>query len=132
MRKAGNALRITAQLIKTVDGSHLWSKTYDRELNDIFAVQEDIANNVADQLKLTLESLKLLGGTENIKAYELYLVAIGQSSDHEDNRAVESIDAAIELDPEFAVAWALKGMFHLMLAVSGPVDLSSKFCTESY
>jgi len=76
-------------------------------------------------LKLTLESLKLLGGTENIKAYEFYLVAIGQYSDHEDNRAVDSIDAAIELDPEFAVAWARKGMFHLNLAVSGPVDLSS-------
>jgi tetratricopeptide (TPR) repeat protein len=74
---------------------------------------------------MTLESLKLLGGTENIKAYEYYLVAIGQSSDDEDNRAVESIDAAIELDPEFAVAWARKGMFHLNLAVSGPVDLSS-------
>jgi adenylate cyclase len=56
VRKAGNDLRITAQLVKGVDGSHLWSEIYDRELKDIFGIQEDIANNVADKLKLTLVS----------------------------------------------------------------------------
>jgi TolB-like protein len=125
VRKADDNLRITARLIKVADVSSRWSETYDRKLKDIFEIQEDIANNVADKLKLTLEAFKLLGGTENVKAYELFLVAIGQNYDDEDNRAVELIDAAIELDPEFAVAWARKGMFHLNLAVSGPVNLSS-------
>ena len=77
VRKADNALRITAQLIRATDGFHLWSETYDRELRDIFTIQEDIAMAVADELKITLgigKSLKQLGGTENIEAYESYLI----------------------------------------------------------
>jgi adenylate cyclase len=69
VRKAGNALRITAQLVRASDGFHLWSETYDRELKDIFAVQEDIAIKVANELKMTLgigKPLKNLGGTGNL------------------------------------------------------------------
>jgi adenylate cyclase len=126
VRKAGNALRITAQLVKAVDGSHLWSKTYDRELEvkEIFAVQENIATCVADELKVTLgigKSLKQLGGTDNLEAYELYLVARGQANNLEVNRALESIDAAIGLDPEFANAWALKAYFHTLLSTFAPI-----------
>ena len=74
VRKEGNKVRITAQLIQTSDGSHLWSDTYDRELNDVFAVQDDIARSVAGALKVTL-----LGQTasssksQNAEAYNLYL-----------------------------------------------------------
>jgi TolB-like protein len=71
VRKAGDALRITAQLISASDGFRLWSETYDRKLKDIFAVQEDIAKAVADQLKVTLgiaQSLKQLGGTDNLES----------------------------------------------------------------
>jgi len=126
VRKAGNALRITAQLIN--NGSHLWSKTYDREFKDIFAVQEDIATAVADELKLTLgigKSLKLLGGTDNLEAYEIFLVAKGQRYRLGFKRALESIDAAIALDPEFAAAWAFKGIVHLFLTLgsAGRVSL---------
>jgi adenylate cyclase len=126
VRKAGNALRITAQLIRAADDSHLWSETYDRELKDIFEIQEDIAKNVADKLKLTLESLRLLGGTENVIAYEQYLNAKGlRSTDAEITRqALKSIDAAIDLDPEFALAWAEKAHNHIMLSVFGPASRS--------
>jgi adenylate cyclase len=121
VRKAGNSLRITAQLVKAVDGSHLWSKTYDRELKvkEIFAVQENIATCVADELKVTLgigKSFKQLGGTDNLEAYELFLVASGQYDALERDRALESIDAALALDPEFANAWALKANIHIELS----------------
>jgi adenylate cyclase len=128
VRKAGDALRITAQLVRASDGLHLWSKTYDRELKDIFEVQEDIANSVADELKVTLgigKSLKQLGGTNNEEAYELYLVAKGQYNNLEYNRALESIDVAIELDPGYAVAWAWKVIVYLFLAGRSPADRAS-------
>jgi TolB-like protein len=117
VRKAGNELRITAQLLRGKDGFHLWSKTYDRELKDIFAVQEDIATAVANELKITLgvgRSLKTLGGTNNEKAYELYMIAKGQYWGGPDTirLALESINAAIALDPKFALAWALKSQIY--------------------
>ena len=126
VRKAGDTLRITAQLIRAIDGFHLWSKSYDKELKgvaDILAIQEDIAIAVANELKLTLgisESPKELGGTENLEAYELYLVTIGQFNRTEWGQAIQSIDAALELDPEFASAWALKADIQIQLSVSGP------------
>jgi tetratricopeptide (TPR) repeat protein len=123
VRKAGNALRITAQLVRATDGFHLFSKTYDRELKDIFVVQEDIATAVADELKVTLgigKPLKQLGGTDNLEAYELYLVAKGHNGKMEYNRALESIDASIALDPGFALAWILKAAIHRNFVIFGP------------
>jgi adenylate cyclase len=131
VRKAGNALRITAQLIRATDGFHLWSEKYDRELKDIFAVQENIATAVADELKITLgidKSLKQLGGTDNVKAYEFYLVAqglwnkvVGEEKLYSTiKKALESIDGAIAIDPEFALAWARKATIHTYLTVFGP------------
>jgi TolB-like protein len=124
VRKSGKSLRITAQLLRAKDGLHLWSKSYDRELKDIFSVQEDIAASVADELKAKLgigKSLKQLGGTENIEAYELYLAAKGQGLSDDLNilkRTLESVDQAIALDPKFALAWALKSRIHLHFSVS--------------
>lgn len=129
VRKAGNTIRITAQLIKAEDESHLWSKIYDRELKnaaDILTIQEDIAASVADELKGTLgigKSFKLLGGTDNLEAYELYMVAKGLFNSRKIERAQKSINEAIKLDPGYALAWALKGMFQLVSALTGPVDL---------
>jgi len=126
VRKAGNALRITAQLVRATDGAHLWSKTYDRKLEDIFAVQKDIATTVVDELKIKLgigESIKQSGGTDNIKAYELYLIASGiiqTSASFDGNKpALNSINAAIELDPEFALAWSLKSALHTSFFIRG-------------
>jgi len=125
VRKAGSKLRITAQLVDAVDGLHLWSKTYDRELKDIFEVQEDIALRVADELKVTLgigKTFKQLGGTDNLEAYELYLIANAQRYDlvKLQNEATKSIEAALDLEPEFASAWALKSLIHENLAIFGP------------
>jgi TolB-like protein/tetratricopeptide (TPR) repeat protein len=137
VRKAGNALRITAQLVKAVDGSHLWSKTYDRELKDIFAIQEDIATSVTDELKMTLgigKSFKPLGGTDNMEAYELYMIAKGQHNDlfskasfndKEWNHVVELIDSVIALDPGYVLAWALKAKIHIFISVFGPSSLAA-------
>jgi adenylate cyclase len=112
VRKEGSALRITAQLVRASDGVHLWSEAYDRELKDIFSVQEDIATKVAEQLKVTLgisKSPKQLAGTDNLEAYELYLMAVGQFYSLKYDQALETIDEVLALDPEFADAWAAKG-----------------------
>jgi len=122
VRKAGNALRISAQLIRAKDSFHLWSNTYDRELKDIFAVQEDIASAVADELKVTLgidKPLKQLGGTENLEAYELYLIAIGQA-EQDSNLSLKSLEKALVLDPNFALAWARKAYAHEQLSIRVP------------
>jgi TolB-like protein/Tfp pilus assembly protein PilF len=132
VRKAGNTLRVTAQLIRAADDRHLWSNQYDRELKDIediLSIQENIAKAVANELKVTLgigTSLKQLGGTDNLEAYERYLIAKGQTVEFLDlenqNRARESIDAALAIDPEFALAWALKADTHVFLAAFGPAN----------
>ncbi len=114
VRKAGNRVRITAQLIKTGDGYHLWSKTFDRELNDIFLVQDEIATAVTKALKIELLGDKsdhqAIGGTLNTKAYQAYLLGI-----HYHNRgalketvqhAAEAFEKAIELDPGYARAYS--------------------------
>ncbi len=121
VRKAENMIRITAQLIRAADDLHLWSKTYDREFKDIFAIQKEIATAVVQELKAALGfsgAFKQLGGTDNAKAYEYYLIArglIGQGSgDNIDSVILEQnlIDSAIALDPEFALAWIRKAAIH--------------------
>jgi tetratricopeptide (TPR) repeat protein len=111
-------------LIRASDGFHLWSEIYNRELKDIFAVQEDIATAVADELKITLgidQSLRMLGGTDNIKAYDLYLVARGQYNVN-DTLALKSLDAALALDPKFALAWASKSIIHTFFTITDPAS----------
>jgi TolB-like protein len=129
VRKAGDSLRIKTQLINVADDRPLWSETYDRELKDIFKIQEDIANNVADKLKLTLEAFQLVGGTENIEAYELYLNAKGKREDADVSgftSALELLDEAILLDPEFALAYAFKAHNHILLNFYGPYSHAIK------
>ena len=132
VRKAGNQLRVTAQLLRGADGFHLWSKEYDRELEDIFVVQEDIATAVADELKISLglgKSLKQIGGTDNPYAYELYLSAQGELREDTYSAfkmALVSIDNAISLDPKFAMAWVVKAQIHMGLSVDGPPESVKK------
>jgi eukaryotic-like serine/threonine-protein kinase len=75
VRKIGNRIRITAQLVKVESGYHLWSETYDRQLEDVFAIQDEISRSIAESLKLRLgsESDQLVSPTKNLEAYNLYL-----------------------------------------------------------
>ncbi len=112
VRKAGNRLRITAQLIDAAKGTHLWSQTYDRTLDDVFAIQEGIARAVAEALSLTLgvgRTVSVAGGTSHVAAYEKYLYARGlyhQMGRTELRRAISTYREAVSLDPGFARAWS--------------------------
>lgn len=112
VRKSGNRLRITAQLINVADGFHIWSGQYDRELSDIFRVQEEITLAIVDSLKL-----KLLGDqraevfrrcTENAEAYSLYLrgrFSWNKRTTEDVIRAIRYFEEAIALDPNYALAY---------------------------
>jgi len=111
VRRSGARLRITAQLIDTENGYHLWSNTYDRELTDIFAIQDEIAANVVDALRVTLlgEESAVNHGTDNLEAYNLFLQACyfwDQTTAESYNKAEEALRQAIALDPEYAQAYA--------------------------
>jgi TolB-like protein/Tfp pilus assembly protein PilF len=109
VRKHGNQLRITAQLIQADNGYHLWSETYDRELDNVFEIQEDIATAVVDALRITL-----LGEVPETRktdpvAYQLFLEGQylkRQISYDSLNRAIEVFKQAVEIDPAYAPAWA--------------------------
>jgi len=115
VRQSRSRVRITAQLINAADGYHLWSETYDRELDDIFAVQDEIASSVAAALKVKLlseEDTQLnAGGTSNTRAFQAYLLGShyrmrGSSDEAALQKAVSAFNEAIELDPGYAQAYA--------------------------
>jgi serine/threonine-protein kinase len=117
--KAGNKLRITAQLVQASDGNHLWSDTYDREMQDIFAVRSEVAQKVAAVLKIRLlgEEKKRIDKkpTENLEAYNLYRQGRYYSdklSEDGTKRAVPFFQQAIELDDSLAEAHAALGFVH--------------------
>jgi len=113
VRKAGNRLRITAQLINVADGYHLWSERYDKELDDVFAIQDEIAGNIVRALRIKLnpklEAEKVKAPTDNMEAYELYLR--GRAFHHGAGRkntrfSIELFSSAIAKDPGYAQAYA--------------------------
>ena len=109
VRKAGNSVRITAQLIKAGTDAHLWSQTYDRKLDDIFAIQDEIAADVVKQLKVTLLSAAPKARTTDPEAYALYLQAV-QLGGPFTAEAFQQSDAlyrkVLAIDPRYAPAWA--------------------------
>ena len=114
VRRAGNRLRITAQLISSSDGYHLWSESYDRQLDDVFAVQDEIAAAIVNALSLHLDIPDIgEGRSGNVEAYDLYLQ--GNELARKPNQSQEAYELyvqAIELDPTLAAAWAAKGALH--------------------
>ncbi len=136
LRREGNRVRITAELIKADDGFQLWSQTYDREIKDIFAVQDEIALATTEALQL-----KLLGGngqpvpsnlhSTNPEAYQAYLQAnyfIGRGRSKEDlSKALAYADTAIKLDEKYAPAWAVRASVQNEMAA---VELTE--VTEGY
>jgi TolB-like protein/Flp pilus assembly protein TadD len=111
VRKAGNTMRVTAQLIRASDGVHLWSETYDREFKDVFKVQDEIASAVVGALKLKLLTTPATKNrqTANTEAYTQYLIGrqiLLQENWSADARAAAAFRKAIALDPNYATAWA--------------------------
>jgi adenylate cyclase len=135
VRKAGNRVRITTQLIRASDSSHLWSQTYDRDLNDIFKVQDEISGEVVDALKVRLlrgaATETAIGGTRVSKAYDAYLR--GQYEWHKGNveatlrQALEAFDEAIVLDPGYARAHSAKAGVLWMMASNGYTGFDQGF-----
>ena len=111
VRKAGNRVRIMAQLINVADGYHIWSERYDRELKDIFEVQDEIARAIAERLKVALKSGQqpsIKAGTSNLEAYQLYLKgrALLYRRGLDIRRAAQCFERAVAIDPQYAVAWS--------------------------
>jgi len=109
VRKHGKQLRITAQLIQADNGYHLWSETYDRQLDNVFQVQEDIASAVVDALRITLLGELPKTRRTDSAAYQLFLEGQylkRQISADSLNRAVEAFKQAVEIDPAYVPAWA--------------------------
>ncbi len=132
VRKAGDRLRVTAQLIDVAEGYHLWSERYDREMKDVFAVQDEISQAVVNTLRI-----KLLGqpsahlvkrATENLEAYDLYLRARSyQNRWHAEGmkKAVEYYGRAVTIDPMYAAAYAGMAEAYAMLAywTMSPIEI---------
>ena len=113
VRKSGNKVRITAQLINVADGYHIWSETYDRQFKDIFEIQDEISLKIVNRLrkKFSIDSSKklVIPSTNNLEAYNLYLKAIFHQSNWNitgTQIAIKLLKEAIELDPMFAKAYA--------------------------
>ncbi len=131
VRRAGNLLRITAQLVDLTSGYHLWSERYDRELTDIFAIQDEIAAAIASKLRVTLsgESAKPAArrGTSNLEAYDLFLkgLSLQRRRGRGIEAALEFFRRAVELDPGYAEPLAWMSDSYRLLAVYGFRDPAS-------
>jgi adenylate cyclase len=131
VRKAGGRVRITAQLIDGKTGDHVWAERYDRDLTDIFAIQDEITTEIVDALKIKLlpDEKKAIEqrGTTNAEAYNLYLMArqywiTGDFGDpRREERIIRLCNRAIEIDPDYPQAWALMALAqsNLCYAYSG-------------
>ena len=122
VRKHGDRVRITAQLIQTSDGFHLWSETYDGDLTDVFDLQDSIARSVVEALEVVLDvdQVRLVASmTTSTEAYDAFLkgrrLAQIQDGDGVLAGAVEHLEEAVRLDPAFALAWAWLANAHFFL-----------------
>jgi eukaryotic-like serine/threonine-protein kinase len=138
VRKAGTRVRISVQLVKVADSSHLWSGTYDRTMDDIFAVQDDIAQSVVKELRLAFlgeeadaeasgraraeVARAAKGRGADPEAHRLHLLArhlLDRDSREDVAKGIEYLKQALALDPEFALAWAELGRAHILEADRG-------------
>ena len=123
VRRSGDQVRITAQLIQVKDGFHLWSETFDRQFIDIFAIQDEISAAILQQLKAQLlDGDSIAVSRTDTAAFDLYLQARLRMRERTENSlltAVETLDKAIAADPSFAPAWAQRGIASIFLS-KGP------------
>ncbi|MBS0380301.1 MAG: TIR domain-containing protein [Proteobacteria bacterium] len=126
VRKAGDHLRITAQLIRAADGSHLWSQVYDAQVKDVLRTQDEIASAVVSALKVSLLGAPPVrqAGTANPEAYSLYLQSLADLRFDADSvqLATERLQRSLALDPNFAPAWALLADLYSSAMVFGVKD----------
>ena len=122
VRKQAERVRVTAQLIDAQSGFHLWSETFDRELKDIFAIQDEIARAIGNELKVRVlgqgGGTAAVSGTTNVVAHDLYLRGLAQWQKRAENALFAAIDAferAIAADPGFAQAWGGLAMTYAVL-----------------
>jgi adenylate cyclase len=126
VRRSGKRIRVAAQLIRGADASHLWSRSYDRELEDIFAVQDDIASAVARELEVELRAgAAPRSWPTDPETYMRYLrgrQALDLASRDGYSRAAIEFEAALAVDPRFAPAWAALGMMYWGMANNSLID----------
>jgi eukaryotic-like serine/threonine-protein kinase len=113
VRKIGNRIRITAQLVNVANGYQLWSETYDRQLEDVFAIQDEIARSIVDALKVRLmgarEQPLVKPTTDNLEAYTLYLKGrffVNRLAEHDLQKALALFEQALDADPGYARAYS--------------------------
>lgn len=130
VRKQGDKVRITAQLVQVSDGYHLWSETYDGDLADVFELQERIARAITDELEVVLQGAQaerlVDAGTSNPEAYQLYLQASSIFNRRDRTRfldAIATLQRAVQLDPKYARAFARLASMHVVLASYTNADL---------
>jgi TolB-like protein len=121
VRRAGGRVRVTAQLIHAADGAHRWSERYDREMSDIFAVQDDIAAAIAGALRLQLApaSERRMPSLPAYEAYLRYRSYQWQFTPEASRRSRECLEQALALDPEFALPYVGLADYHFALATVG-------------
>ncbi|OGU71250.1 MAG: hypothetical protein A2V93_12795 [Ignavibacteria bacterium RBG_16_34_14] len=126
VRKSGNRLRITAQLINVSDGFNLWSNSYERELTDVFEIQDDLSESIVKALQLTLSGNQINSfntrNLANVEAYNLYLKGRyywNKRSEEGVNKSIEYFQQTIDIDSTYAQAYAGLGDSYLMLGVYG-------------
>ncbi len=130
VRKAGDQLRITAQLIDVSSGAHIWSETYDRELDDIFKIQDEIAGRVADRLRVTILGQEKQGHVTNKEAYNYYLRALEiypQRNLEAMKEAYDLIHNSIEYDSLYAPSWLLLSRINYALSMSLNYDFDKYY-----
>jgi adenylate cyclase len=140
VRKAGDRVRITAQLIDAATGGHVWADRYDRDLTDIFAIQDEISKAIVGALRVKLLPAEKKAietrGTSSVEAYNLYLMARQQWTEGSlgDIRRQETIvricNQALSFDPDYAQAWALMALAQSQLRFWHGMDVDPKPATE--
>jgi len=135
VRKAGKRMRITAQLINTTDGYHIWSETYDSELEDIFEIQDEISLKIVNRLKENFTGAEKKGSiikqlTENVDAYNLYLKGRyywNKSNPEDIRRAIKTFEEVIQIDPEFALPYCALSYCYSFMGSSGQMNPAEAF-----
>jgi TolB-like protein/class 3 adenylate cyclase/Tfp pilus assembly protein PilF len=132
VRRSGDRVRVTAQLINAKDGFHAWSEVYDRQLADVFGIQDEISKAITDKLRLHFSkgSVPSVTHPANMEAYQLYLKALhhwNKWTPADSRAAIGLLEKAVALDPRFAIAYAWQAFCYTYLGALGQLSPSKAF-----